>query len=153
MCISGRYQQSVTEIIPLLKSTVYLPRKLSVMGYILQMQEIASRATIDEKQTVKMIIDGMQDNSPSIAKLYSAQTINDLKDLSHRFSHYASSCNEPIRAEGSCLRCVTSNPQMSDDEHLAVPITKKVGDTGSSINLIRRSTVPNKRSTTKISWY
>lgn len=64
---------------------MYPPRTLSGMRYKLQMREIVSRPNIDEKQTVKMIIDGLQDNSNSITILYSAQTINDLNDLSHRY--------------------------------------------------------------------
>ncbi|XP_062558633.1 uncharacterized protein LOC134223489 [Armigeres subalbatus] len=50
------------------------------------MQDIASRANIDEKQTVQLIVDGFRDRSANIAVLYPATTIVQLKQLAHRYS-------------------------------------------------------------------
>ncbi|XP_055600441.1 uncharacterized protein LOC129749495 [Uranotaenia lowii] len=77
---------SVSEIIDMMKKTTFSAAKTSVMGYILKMQEIASRANIDEKQTVELIVDGFRDRSANIAVLYPATTIAQLKQLAHRYS-------------------------------------------------------------------
>ncbi|XP_062701830.1 uncharacterized protein LOC134285296 [Aedes albopictus] len=78
---------SVAEVIDKLRKTPFVPGKSSVMGYILQMQEIASRANIDEAQTVQLIIDGFRDRSANIAVLYPANNIGQLKQLARRYSH------------------------------------------------------------------
>ncbi|XP_036340662.1 uncharacterized protein LOC118750032 [Rhagoletis pomonella] len=77
---------SVSEVIDKLRKTIFQSAKTSVMGYILKMQEIASRAHIEEEQTVQFIIAGFQDTSPHIAVLYLATTIIRLKKLSHRYA-------------------------------------------------------------------
>lgn len=77
---------SVSEVIDRLRRTTFSSAKTTVMGYILKMQEIASRANIDELQTVQFIIDGFQDNSPHIAIFYPAQNIAQLKTLAHRYA-------------------------------------------------------------------
>lgn len=77
---------SVSEVIDRLRKTTFRASKTSIMGYILKMQEIASRAEIDEQQTIQFIIEGFQDNSAHIAILYPAKTISELKQLSHRYS-------------------------------------------------------------------
>lgn len=76
---------SVSEVIDKLRKT-FRSVKTSVIGYILKMQEIASRAHIDELQTVQFTIEGCQDNSPHIAILYPAATIARLKELARRYS-------------------------------------------------------------------
>lgn len=76
---------SVSDILEKMKKTVYIPSKTSVMGYILQMQELASRAGIDDVQTIRYIIDGLRDSSAHIAILYSATTIPVLKALAPRY--------------------------------------------------------------------
>ncbi|XP_062701701.1 uncharacterized protein LOC134285245 [Aedes albopictus] len=77
---------SVSEVIDTMKKTTFSAAKTTVMGYILKMQEIASRANIDEKQTVQLIVDGFRDRSANIAVLYPATTIAQLKQLAHRYS-------------------------------------------------------------------
>ncbi|XP_034661997.1 uncharacterized protein LOC117897335 isoform X2 [Drosophila subobscura] len=76
---------SIVEVINTLKSTVYCPGKMSVLGYVLQMQEIAQRAPIDEEQAVQFVIDGLKDDSADIAIFYPAKTIGELVKLSHRY--------------------------------------------------------------------
>lgn len=75
---------SVSEIIDRLRKITFRSAKTSVMGYILKMQEIAARGNIDEKHIVQFIIDGFENKSAHIAILYPAQTIAQLKELSHR---------------------------------------------------------------------
>lgn len=77
---------SVSEVIDTMKKTTFAAAKTTVMGYILRMQEIASRANIDEKQTVQLIVDGFRDRSANIAVLYPATSIAQLKQLAHRYS-------------------------------------------------------------------
>lgn len=72
------HMYSVSEVIDKLRKTTLSSVKTSVMGYILKMQEIASRAAINELQVVQFIIQGLQDTSANIAVLYSAQTIAQL---------------------------------------------------------------------------
>lgn len=76
---------SVSEVIDKVRKTTFYSAKTSVMGYILKMQEFASRAAIGEEQTVRFIIEGFQDTSAHIAILYPAQTIVKLKELAHRY--------------------------------------------------------------------
>ncbi|XP_041451619.1 uncharacterized protein LOC121403792 [Drosophila obscura] len=76
---------SMVEVINTLKSTFYCPGKMSVIGYVLQMQEIAQRAPIDEEQAVQFVIDGLKDDSADIAIFYPAKTIGELVKLSHRY--------------------------------------------------------------------
>lgn len=77
---------SVSEIIDIMKKTTFSSAKTTIMGYILKMQEIASRANIDEKQMVELIVDGFRDRSANVAVLYPATTIAQLKQLAHRYS-------------------------------------------------------------------
>ncbi|XP_052855243.1 uncharacterized protein LOC128264000 [Drosophila gunungcola] len=76
----------VVDVVNQLKSTKFEPSKMSVLGYILKMQEIAERAAIEEEQTVHMIIDGLCDKSADIGVLYSANTIEQLIKRSHRYT-------------------------------------------------------------------
>lgn len=81
---------TVSEVIDKLRKTTFCSSKLSVMGYILKMQELAARANIDELQVIQFIIEGFQDNSVNIAVLYPACNIQHLKQLSHRYSQLRS---------------------------------------------------------------
>ncbi|XP_065078077.1 uncharacterized protein LOC135701230 [Ochlerotatus camptorhynchus] len=74
------------KIVNKLKKTTYINSKTSVMGYILKMQEIASRADIDEAQTVQMIVDGFRDRSADISVLYPAKHMMQLKQLARRYT-------------------------------------------------------------------
>lgn len=76
---------SVAEVIEKMETTIYNPNKTSVMGYVLRMQELASRATIDEARTIRFIVDGLRDRTASIAVLYSATTLMQLKRLIPRY--------------------------------------------------------------------
>lgn len=76
---------SVAEVIEKMRTTIYNPTKTSVMGYVLRMQELASRATIDEAHTIRFIVDGLRDRTASIAVLYSATTLMQLKHLIPRY--------------------------------------------------------------------
>ncbi|XP_065076560.1 uncharacterized protein LOC135700098 [Ochlerotatus camptorhynchus] len=76
---------TVAEIVDKLRKTTYDALQMSVAAYILRMQEIASRANIDENQTVQFIIDGFQDRSANIAVLYPAKDLAHLKQLSRRY--------------------------------------------------------------------
>ncbi|KAH8284876.1 hypothetical protein KR054_002135, partial [Drosophila jambulina] len=78
------YGNSTADIVLLFKDTVFNPSKNTVMGYILQMEEISMRADIDEKLTVQFIIDGFRDRSSNIALLYSATTIGQLKEMARK---------------------------------------------------------------------
>ncbi|XP_039501062.1 uncharacterized protein LOC120457629 [Drosophila santomea] len=78
---------STADIVLLLKDTIFNPSKNTVMGYILQMEEIAMRADIDEKLTVQFIIDGFRDRSSNIALLYSATTIGQLKEMARKYEN------------------------------------------------------------------
>ncbi|XP_062559343.1 uncharacterized protein LOC134224113 [Armigeres subalbatus] len=79
------YRFSVAEIVDKLRKTTFEKSKMTVTGYILRMQEIASRANIDETQVVQLIIDGFQDRSANIAVLYPARNLAQLKQLSRRY--------------------------------------------------------------------
>lgn len=72
---------TITDILEKMKKTVYVPAKMSVMGYILQMQELASRSNIDDAQTIRFIILDLRDRTANIAVLYSATTVAALKQL------------------------------------------------------------------------
>lgn len=78
---------SVTDVLEMMCKTVYVPAKDTVMGYILKMQELASRADIDEVQTIRHVIDGLRDQSVNVALLYSATTLPALKQLTPRYVH------------------------------------------------------------------
>lgn len=80
------HEYSISEIIDKLKKTTFNSSKTSIMGYILKMQEIASRTNIAELQVVQFIIDGFRDRSANIAVLHAAQNIAQLKTLSHRYA-------------------------------------------------------------------
>lgn len=77
---------TISEVMEKLKKTTFNASKTSVMGYILKMQELASRARVDEQTTIAYVIDGFQDRSANIAMLYQAKTISELKRLSHRYA-------------------------------------------------------------------
>jgi hypothetical protein len=102
------YDYTMAEIISQLKANVYVPGKISIIGYILQMQEIAARAEVDEAQTVKLILDGFQDSSSSIAILYYAQTIEQLKQLSRRYAE--------LRAKSSAVTKSSATSRVSAAE-------------------------------------
>ena len=76
---------TVAEIIDQLQRTTFASSNTSVMGYILKMQEIASRANIDETQTIQMIVDGFRDRSADISVLYPATNMVQLKQLARRY--------------------------------------------------------------------
>ncbi|XP_055907448.1 uncharacterized protein LOC129942499 [Eupeodes corollae] len=84
-----------------MRSTPFVSSNTSIMGYILKMQELASRADIDEKQIIQFIIDGFQDRSASIAILYSARTIDELKKLAHRYAQLRGSNSAVNRPKNS----------------------------------------------------
>lgn len=77
------HSYSVSDVIDRMRKTPFSSAKTSVMGYILKMQELPSRADIDKKQTIQFIIDGFRDKSANIAVLYSVRTIDELKTLAH----------------------------------------------------------------------
>lgn len=77
---------SVGDILDKLRRTTFRTTKLTVIGYILKMQTIAAQSTIDEPQLIQSIIEGFEDQSPHIAVLYPAKTIQELKDLAHRYA-------------------------------------------------------------------
>lgn len=77
---------TVAEIIDQLRKTTFANCKTSVMGYILKMQEIASRRDIDEAQTVQIIVDGFRDRSADISVLYPAKNMVQLKQLARRYA-------------------------------------------------------------------
>lgn len=79
------HRYTLTEILERMRKTLFNPSKQSVMGYILQMQELAARVHLDEVTTVRYIIDGFRDRTPHIAVLYPANTIMQLKQLAHRY--------------------------------------------------------------------
>lgn len=80
------YRYSVAEVIDKLRKTTFEKSKMSVTGYILRMQEIASRVNIEESQVVQLIIDGFQDRTANVAVLYPARNLADLKKLSRRYA-------------------------------------------------------------------
>lgn len=69
------------------------------MGYVLQMQELAARASINETQTIRHIIDGLRDRSANVAVLYAANTLPVLKQLVPRYVQLreASAVAPPVR--------------------------------------------------------
>jgi len=79
---------STGDIVLLLKETIFNPAKNTDMGYILLMEEIPMRASIDDKLTVQFIIDGFWDLSGNIALLYTATTIGQLKELARKYAHF-----------------------------------------------------------------
>lgn len=90
---------TVAEIVDKLRKTTFDTSKMSVTAYILRMQEIASRANIDENQTVQFIIDGFQDRSANIAVLYPARDLAHLKQLSRRYVQLREMYPTPIRTQ------------------------------------------------------
>lgn len=79
------HNYTISDVLNRMRKTTFNSAKTSVMGYILKMQELASRANIDERQTIQFIIDGLQDRSANIAVLYPAEDLTQLKKLSHRY--------------------------------------------------------------------
>lgn len=112
------HMYSVTDVIDLLRRTKFDASKTTVMGYILKMQEIASRANINELQTVQLITEGFDDKSPQIAVLYPAHTIARLKELSHRYSQL----RESSQLNSAILSTSVVRPKMKP----AVPGTSVV---------------------------
>ncbi|XP_044316606.1 uncharacterized protein LOC123037889 [Drosophila rhopaloa] len=102
---------STADIVLLLKETIFNPLKNTVMGYILLMEEIAMRASIEEKLTVQLIIDGFRDRSANIALLYTATTIEKLKELARKYenltkkSQHFSLRSENTRKDRNTIRC------------------------------------------------
>ncbi|XP_033237258.1 uncharacterized protein [Drosophila pseudoobscura] len=111
---------STTELVMQLQKTFYIPAKTSVMGYILQMQELALRASVCEIEAVHFIIDGFRDTSPAFALLYGAKTFNELKELSHRYADlraknkpkWNSSTISSALTSASAQSSLTSNGEM-----------------------------------------
>lgn len=77
---------TVGEVLDKLRKSTFVSSKTSVMGYILKMQELASRADIEEAQTVQIIIDGFRDQTADISILYPAQDLQQLKQLARRYT-------------------------------------------------------------------
>ncbi|XP_062535678.1 uncharacterized protein LOC134204898 [Armigeres subalbatus] len=104
---------TVAEIVDKLRKTTFDASQMSVTAYILRMQEIASRANIDEIQTVQFIIDGFQDRSASIAVLYPARDLAHLKQLSRRYVQLREMCPAPIRTQPAKqkIKPTTSKPE------------------------------------------
>lgn len=77
---------NVGDVIDRLRKTTFDSANTTVMGYILKMQQIASRVEIEEKHVVQIIVEGFKDKSPHIAVLYPATTFAELKEFSHRYA-------------------------------------------------------------------
>ncbi|XP_041633471.1 uncharacterized protein [Drosophila kikkawai] len=96
---------STADVVLLLKETIFNPDKNTVIGYILKMEEIALRANIDEKLTIQFIIDGFRNRSANIALLYSATTIEQLKEMSQKYAFLRkNSQNVSYRTGGTIAR-------------------------------------------------
>ncbi|XP_055642215.1 uncharacterized protein LOC129779005 [Toxorhynchites rutilus septentrionalis] len=91
------HRYSVAEIIDKLRRAIFDGSKMSVTGYILRMQEIASRVNIEENQVVQLIVDGFQDRSANIAVLYPARNLAELKQLSRRYIQLRDMHSVPIQ--------------------------------------------------------
>lgn len=60
----------------------------TVRQYVLAMQALANEADIDEGELVRLIVDGLDDDSTAVAMLYPARTLNQLKDLLVDFDRF-----------------------------------------------------------------
>lgn len=103
---------SVSDIIDKMRRTPFSAAKTSVNGYILKMQELASRTNLDETQTIQFAIEGFRDRSANIAVLYSARTIDELKQLAHRYAQLRelSSAHSVPSTSGSTSASAQSRP-------------------------------------------
>lgn len=120
------HSYSVSEIIDKLRKTTFRSAKTSVMGYILKMQEIASRASIDELQTVQFIIEGFEDKTPHIAILYPAGTIARLKQLAHRYSQMReTNSSNTSTIQGKFRQTTINNNSATPSGSDSVPSTSK----------------------------
>lgn len=86
-------KHTISEVINELRKTTYCSSKLSIIGYILKMQELAGQANMDEKEVIQFIIAGFEDDSVDIAVLYPANDLQQLKELSHRYGQLRSQRN------------------------------------------------------------
>lgn len=79
-----------------MKKIVHDPNKMTVMGYILRMQELASRANIANAHVVRYAIEGLRDRTANIAVLYMATTICALKQLALRYVQLREAYSVPM---------------------------------------------------------
>lgn len=75
----------MSEVIDKLRRTTFSSTKLTVIGYILKIQLIATQATMGKLQLIQLIIQGFEKTSVHIAVLYPATNISELKVLAHRY--------------------------------------------------------------------
>lgn len=75
---------TMNEVFQQLKSRTLKPTE-SVKRYVLEMQEIASRAAIPEADVIDCIIDGIHDNSNNAAMLSTARNLKELKAMLDRY--------------------------------------------------------------------
>lgn len=101
---------SVTDVLEMMRKAVYIPSKISVMGYVLQMQELALRANVDEAQTIRFITEGLRDRSANVALLYPATTLAGLKALVPRYVQMReASAASYVRGVGDAKPKATAN--------------------------------------------
>lgn len=77
----------------------------TVHRYVIEMQEIASRANIPEHELIDIILAGIGDTSTSAAMLYGATTLRDLKTLVVRYERLRASAS----ATAAIRRSMSSN--------------------------------------------
>lgn len=118
---------SISEVIDKLRRTTFRAAKTSVTGYILKMEEIGSRAKIEETQMVQLIIDGFQDHTADVAILYPAKTIMELKQLSRRYAQLRESRSSRTLAPSTSSSA--AKPRIRKPEEVHVKIT----DSGSGL--------------------
>ncbi|XP_036342290.1 uncharacterized protein LOC118751576 [Rhagoletis pomonella] len=100
---------SVVEIVNLLKTTLFDPKKMTVLRYIFKMQEIAARASMDEVQTIQLIIEGFRDDSSDIAVLDPATTIDHLKQLSRSYGQMRNKRSNTSSKTSTSIKVITSS--------------------------------------------
>lgn len=75
---------TMNDVFQQLKSRTLKPTE-AVKRYVLEMQEIASRANIPELDLIDCIVDGINDNSSNAAMLSTARNLRDLKLMLDRY--------------------------------------------------------------------
>lgn len=104
---------TMQEVFQQLKACVLKPNE-SVKRYVIEMQEIASRAPVPEPDLIDFIIDGLNDKTNHVSMLYSATTVKELKAL---------------------LDCY-------EKKRRSVPVVVKNNNVGSSVSVTMNSTKP-----------
>lgn len=82
----GQEYDPTWEVMQRMERARFDPAKQTPMGYVLMMQELASRADLKESSVVYAIVDGFRESTDAAAVLFQARTLKELKAAIPRFA-------------------------------------------------------------------